>query len=133
MVSTPRPRVALFASQYNTRFVEQVKAMEERATALGMPSELYYLWPSNGPYLNATDLAKAEALGLGEHLVIDVHSLATGATALAEKLFAGPPKTTAAAINCETNAQLHTMARAMTEAVDLNSFFNHEDPAAMQG
>ena len=55
-------------AQYNVKFVDQVAAMEARAAALGMPKTLVYLFPDN-PYLDAGDLARAEALGLGANLV----------------------------------------------------------------
>ena len=38
--------------QYDVKFVEQVRAMEQRATELGMPRQLYYIFPDN-PYLHA--------------------------------------------------------------------------------
>ena len=66
-------------------------------------------------YLNATDLAKAAKLGLGDHLVADLHVGATGAVAEAEKFFAGETAG-AGAINCEVNAGIHTVLRGLTEA-----------------
>ena len=117
--------------RYNTRFVEQVAAMEAKATELGMPKTLYYLFPENS-YLNATDLAKAEALGLGEHLVVDLHVGATGAPAAAAQFFT-TTTSTASAINCEVNARIHTMHRALTEAIDMNDFFNFPATAVPAG
>ena len=35
----------------------------------------------------------------------------------------------AGVINCEVNAGIHTMRRAMTEAIDLNQFFNYQPPS----
>lgn len=109
--------------------------MEAKATELGMPKTLFYLFPDNS-YLNATDLARAEALGLGEHLVVDLHVGATGAPAAAAQFFASAcskNNCTASAINCEVNARIHTMHRALTEAIDLNDFFNYPTTAATQG
>ena len=60
------------------KFVDQVTAMEQRASELGMPKKLYYIFPDN-PYLNAADLIEAEKLGLGDHLVTDLHVGSTGA------------------------------------------------------
>jgi hypothetical protein len=117
--------------RYNTRFVEQVAAMEAKATELGMPKTLFYLFPDNS-YLNATDLAKAEALGLGEHLVVDLHVGATGAPAAAAQFFT-TTTSTASAINCEVNARIHTMHRALTEAIDMNDFFNFPATAVPAG
>merc|ERR1712176_576597 len=71
---------------YNTNYVEQVKAMEERATKLGMAKTLHYMFPDNqGP--NGPDSLKAAALGLGDHLVVDIHDGATGGVEAAEKVF----------------------------------------------
>lgn len=105
--------------------------MEAKATELGMPKTLYYLFPDNS-YLNTTDLAKAEALGLGEHLVVDLHVGATGAPAAATQFFA-TTMSTASAINCEVNARIHTMHRALTEAIDMNDFFNFPATAVAAG
>ena len=65
--------------------------------------------------LNATDLVKAAKLGLGDHLVADLHVGATGSVAEAETFFAGETAG-AGAINCEVNAGIHTVLRGLTEA-----------------
>jgi hypothetical protein len=39
-----------------------------------------------------------------------------------------PPHTPQGAVNCETNAESHAFSRALTEAQDLNDFFNSPDP-----
>jgi alpha-L-arabinofuranosidase len=69
--------IELGNEQYNHLFVAQVTAMEERATAIGIPKTLHYIFPDN-PYLKPTDLAAAEKLGLGDHLITDLHVGATG-------------------------------------------------------
>jgi hypothetical protein len=48
--------------QYNQDFPAQVAAMEAKATALGMPNELFYLNPNNGNWLQPGDAAKIEKL-----------------------------------------------------------------------
>jgi hypothetical protein len=115
--------IELGNEQYNHLFLEQVRAMEARAAAVGIPATLHYIFPDN-PYLNkGDDLAQAEAMGLRDRLITDLHVGATGGVAMARQLFAGM-NTTAGAMNAEVNAGIHTMERALTEAVDLNAFFN---------
>ena len=63
-------------------------------------------------------------IGLGEHLVVDLHVGAMGAPAAATDFFL-TTNSTASAINCEVNARIHTMHRALTEAIDMNDFFNY--------
>eukprot|EP01047_Picozoa_sp_COSAG01_P072234 COSAG01_NODE_11433_length_1936_cov_1.706042_1_plen_102_part_10 len=92
--------------RYNFRFIDQVTAMEARASELGMAKQLYYLFPHN-TYLEPADLAAAEALGLGDHLLLDIHVHATGAMEQAEQFFENTTSS-AGAINCEVNAGEHT-------------------------
>ena len=47
--------------------------MESKATELGMAGTLYYLFPDNvGP--NNNDGPALKALGLNDHLVVDIHN-----------------------------------------------------------
>ena len=116
--------------QKNSLFVDQVKAMEERALSIGLPHKLHYLWPDThyiGEDLNATELARAKALGLQDRLVMDLHTGPTGGVPLAQAFFANSTQSAGGAgvMNCETNAAVHGMQRALTEAIDLNAFFNY--------
>eukprot|EP00051_Salpingoeca_urceolata_P021197 m.328061 g.328061 ORF g.328061 m.328061 type:complete len:807 (-) comp19750_c0_seq31:149-2569(-) len=122
----PRPyNVTIFElgnEQYNTVFVEQVAAMEARARTVGMGGKLYYMFPQN-KYLNPADLAKAEALGLKDHLLADLHVGGGGAVEESQALFQNKALT-AGTINCETNAATHTMHRALSEGQDMSDFFS---------
>jgi hypothetical protein len=71
-------------------WVDQVAAMEQRAAQLGLADTITYMFPdNNGP--NKADAARAEALGLGDHLVSDLHVGAGGAIPEAEALFSSNP------------------------------------------
>jgi len=65
--------------------------------------------------LNQADGDRAEKLGLKDHLLPDIHIGGGGAVEVAEALFAKNPNWTMGAINCETNAGIHTMSRALME------------------
>ena len=73
--------------QYNDQFVEQVAAIEARAKKIGISAELQYIFPQNMG-MNATDSARAEALGLGDRLLTDIHDGSGGGVRIAEKVFA---------------------------------------------
>uniref|UniRef100_A0A7S3BW04 Alpha-L-arabinofuranosidase 1 catalytic domain-containing protein n=1 Tax=Haptolina ericina TaxID=156174 RepID=A0A7S3BW04_9EUKA len=111
--------------QYNSLFVEQVEAMEKRATALGKRGELRYLFPSNN-FLSDSDIAKAEKLSprLDAQMLVDLHVLGGGGVTAAEALFAAHPDFAMGAANAETNAGTHTHQRAMLEAADLNEWMS---------
>ena len=98
--------------------------MEERAAKIGKPNTLYYLSPNNGKWLNPDDAAAVEKLGLGDHVMSDMHVGAGGGVAVAETLFGKFPGRTLGAANAETNDGSHTMLRASKEADDLNAWFN---------
>ena len=68
-----------------------------------------------------------QALGLGSLLVSDIHDVYYGAVEEAEQLFASNPSYHQGVVNCETNAGSHVFNRALTEAMDLNDFFNSVD------
>jgi hypothetical protein len=101
--------------------------MEERATKIGKPKFFYYISPNNGKWLNATDATAVEAMGLGDHVLSDMHVRAGGGVKVAEKLFEAFPGKTLGAANAETNDGTHTMLRASKEAEDLNAWFNCND------
>ena len=110
--------------QYNTLYPAQVRAMEERATKIGKPKFFYYMSPNNANWLNVSQSAEVEALGLGDHVVSDMHVGAGGGVEKATQLFSKFPKMTMGAVNAETNDGSHTMTRAAKEAEDLNKWFN---------
>ena len=110
--------------QYNTLYPAQVKAMEERATKLGKPKFFYYMSPNNANWLNASQSEEVESLGLGDHVVSDMHVGAGGGVEKATELFTKFPTMTMGAVNAETNDGSHTMTRAAKEAEDLNKWFN---------
>lgn len=126
--------IELGNEQYNVRFVDQVVAMERRATEVGIEGQLRYIFPGNPPwpawpYLNDSDGARAEALGLGGRLLADLHVQGSyGGAARAGALFAQRPGWRFGAANLETNAGRMDIARALAAAADLNSFFNDPDP-----
>ncbi len=79
-----------FLLQYNSDYVDQVAAMEQRAHSVGMGGKIYYMFPSNG-YLNDADGDRAEQLGLGDHLLADLHVGGGGAVGESQSLFAQHP------------------------------------------
>lgn len=127
----PEPyRVKVFEignEEYPPLWVDQVAAMEERAASLGLPHTITYMFPSNGGP-NREDATRAEALGLGDMLVSDLHVGAGGAIPEAQRLFDSNPSYHQGAVNCETNAGTHNHRRALQEAQDLNQFFNVYQP-----
>ena len=124
--------------QYNEHYVEQVAAMEEKARELGIGKTLFYMFPQKS-FLNATDIKKAAALSprVDSQMLADIHIDAGGAVGVAETLFQSPNLTAAGlrigAVNAETNAQTHTFVRAMSEAADLNDWFNAPLASAADG
>ena len=106
--------------QYNTRFVAQVAAMEQRANALGLNGSFVYLFPDNGG-LHGQDIDAAKQLGIDERIAYDVHVGAGGGIDAARSIFGRVPFS---AVNLETNAGTHTHERALQEAADLNAFFS---------
>ena len=98
--------------------------MEERAASIGKPNFFYYISPNNGQWLPTADAEAVEALGLGGHVVSDLHTGACGGVEAAKLLFARFPNKTFAAGNADTNYGHHTMGRASREAADLNAWFN---------
>ena len=117
--------IELGNEQYNYLFVDQVKAMEARAEALGMAKYFYYIFPDNSG-VNSSDLDRTKALDLGDHLVVDIHDGATGGVSVAQALLQNFP--TWGSVNAETNCGDHTVHRMLEEAQDLISFFNADIP-----
>jgi len=112
--------------QYNSNYPKQVAAMEARAVKIGKPKFFYYMMPDNAKWLNASQAAEVEAIGIGDHAVSDIHIGAGGGVELAEKLFAKFPGKTFGAVNAETNDAISTVKRMIHEASDLNDWFNSE-------
>ena len=108
--------------QYNTQFVEQVAAMEERATVLGLNGSLVYIFPENGG-LSDADTDAAKKLGIDSSIAADIHVGPGGAVDVATALWKRRADFGASAVNLETNAGTHHQERALQEAADLNAFF----------
>lgn len=121
--------IELGNEQYNEQFVEQVAAMEARAKKVGVGGKLKYIFPSNGG-LNPADTIKAKALGIDAQMAADIHVGGGGGVEVAIADFKMEGDFKISAINQETNAGTHDQARAMSEAADLNDFFNA--PAELQ-
>lgn len=118
--------IELGNEQYNGHFVEQVKALEKRANELGLNNTFHYIFPDNiGP--NAKDAAAASALGLGERLVVDIHSGPFDGLSRSQKIFNAESTKTWGVINLETNCGTHDMGRALDEARGMNVFFAESD------
>jgi len=102
--------------------------METKAKALGISKTLYYMFPTNEG-VNSSDAAAAQQLGLPiQNLMPDIHVGGGGAVEVAEADFNALPNFPQSAINCETNAGIHTHQRAMQESFDLQDWFNVGPP-----
>ena len=105
--------------------------MEAKATALGKPNSVYYMFPDNDG-MNAADQAKAIAAGLPIHrIATDVHVGSSGAIQQIGSLFEKNPSFPASAINGEVNAiygdnanGASAMERALSEAADLDAWMS---------
>jgi len=117
--------------QYNPNYVDQVAAMEAKATSLGLGGDLKYIFPNNGHFLSDDDLAKASHLQprLDSQMLSDFHVGAGGALNAAAGLFASHPTFLQGGVNLETNAGTHHMTRAYEEAADLNAWFSEVELA----
>lgn len=125
--------------QYNPNFVQQVKAMEDKAAELGVQVGWYYMFPDNGG-MNAQDQAAAVAAGLPiTRIATDVHVGSAGGVQQIGTLFSKSyaPNFPASAINGEVNAiygdgvnTASALGRALSEAADINDWFN-ADPAVL--
>jgi hypothetical protein len=106
---------------YNPSFVDQVVGMEAAAVAVGKADTLVYLFPGNEG-LNASDRARAKSLlpaSALARIAVDCHVGGGGGVECAEAAFEGDPTFPQTAMNCETNAFLYDMERALQEATDL--------------
>ena len=105
--------------------------MEAKAHELGVGNTLFYMFPQK-TFLNSSDIKKAAALTprVDDRMVADIHSAKVGGVELAEKLFTNANITRAGlkigAVNAETNANFGSFRRAVSEACDLNDWFNSE-------
>jgi hypothetical protein len=90
--------------------------------------EFFYMNPNNAHWLKPEDAAKVEAIGIKYHAVMDIHLGGGGGVEMAENMFNLYPNYTMGAVNAETNAGIHTMIRAMSEATDLNDWMNCWEP-----
>ena len=129
----PLTFIELGNEQINTRFLEQVEAMETRAKLLGKGKQFHYVWPGGnygvppGGNLSGNHTgqsAAVEALGLGTQVLTDLHVGAGGGVQAAAEIFSQFPAQTFGAVNAETNDGSHTMLRAAKEAADLNFWLN---------
>ena len=116
--------------QQNPDFVAQVSAMEARATSLGRPGQLRWMYPTNDGVSAATASALVAAGIAPNRVMPDIHIGAGGALAVAQADFAANPAFGQSAINCETNAGTHDMGRALGEAADLIAWFSALPPFA---
>lgn len=110
--------------QPNPNFVEQITAMEARASSLGRAGELRWMYPTNDGVSQATAGALVAAGIAPNRVMPDIHIGAGGALDVAEADFARLPDFAQSAINCETNAGTHDMGRALGEAADLLAWFS---------
>ncbi len=110
---------------YNPAFVDQVVAMEQAAAKVGMAGKLVYLFPGNEG-LNSTDRARAKSLLSEEALTriaVDCHVGGGGGVECAEAAFENDPTFPQTSANCETNAFMYDMERALEEATDLQDWW----------
>eukprot|EP00928_Gymnodinium_smaydae_P075106 TRINITY_DN58111_c0_g1_i1.p1 TRINITY_DN58111_c0_g1~~TRINITY_DN58111_c0_g1_i1.p1 ORF type:complete len:673 (+),score=94.79 TRINITY_DN58111_c0_g1_i1:51-2069(+) len=115
----------------NPRFVDQVRAMEARAAAVGVRGQLSYILSNgagNQSWPDVQQAKEAAALGLGDRLIWDIHLDGGGATRLADYFFANSSYDTWGAMNLETNYGDHTVQRMLNEAQDLNLHFSYANP-----
>jgi len=116
--------------EYNANYVDQVEAMEARATELGLGEQFLYMFPDNG-FLNSTDVQKASKLVekfpyIQSRMVVDLHVGSGGGVGQAQAIFDKFSPFPMGAVNAEVNAGNHDMTRAMTEAADLMEWFNQD-------
>lgn len=116
--------------------------MEARARSIGKPRHFSYIWPGGNYNVppggncssvtgcpardedNVDHSVGVESLGLGTHVLTDLHVGAGGGVQVARQIFSRFPNFTFGAVNAETNAGTHTMLRAAQEAADLNEWLN---------
>ena len=119
----PPPPPCNSNEQENPDFVSQVAAIEARRAAVGAP-ELFYMYPTNGG-VSAAVAAQLTAIPLSaRHVAPDCHVGGGGGVSCALDDFNRLPDFQQSAINCETNAAISDMNRAIMEAADLQAWFN---------
>jgi len=126
--SHPEPyHVTIFElgnEQENPDFVNQVVAMEKKRLMVGAP-KFGYMYPTNEGVSPET---ARQLLGAGidpASIMPDCHVGGGGGISCAKSDFARNPTFLQSFINCETNAGLSTMQRALQEAGDLQEWFNY--------
>jgi hypothetical protein len=121
--------------QENPDFVTQVTAMEARRKAIGAP-EIHYMYPTNGGVSAATAAALTAAGVVAADIMPDCHVGGGGGISCATDDFNANPTFNQSFINCETNAAISNMERALQESSDLQVWFNFganpgEDPTRL--
>jgi hypothetical protein len=116
----------------NPNFAQQVIVMEQRRRAVGAPT-LQYMYPTNQGVSTTTASALVSGGVAPEVIMPDCHVGGTGGIQCATTDFAAIPNFHQSFINCETNAGISTVQRAVQEAEDLQQWFNYglnlgEDP-----
>ena len=123
--------------QENPDFVAQVIAMEAKRKEIGAPV-IHYMYPTNDGVSAATASALVAA-GVDPAVIApDCHVGGGGGIACAVKDFGANTGFHQSFINCETNAAISTMKRAIQESSDLQEWFNFgsgpgEDPSRLLG
>jgi len=112
--------------QENPDFVDQVTAIEKRRASIGAP-ELHFMYPTNGGVSKSQADALSAIPGFDVSRVgPDCHVGGGGGVSCAVNDFAANPTFLQSFINCETNAAISTMERAIQEASDLQVWLNVE-------
>ena len=119
----PLPPPLFQNEQENPDFVQLVTAMEARRNAVGAPP-LQYLYPTNGGVSKATASALVAAGVDPAAIAPDCHVGGGGGIGCAKGDFSANPDFNQSFINCETNAAISTMDRALQESADLQEWFN---------
>ena len=97
--------------------------MEARRAAVGAPA-IIYMYPTNGGVSDKTAQALVAAGVSPVHIAPDCHVGGGGGVACAEDDWARLPDFAQSAINCETNAAISTLERAIQESSDLQTWFS---------
>jgi hypothetical protein len=110
--------------QENPNFVQQVTAIENRRAAIGAP-ELRFMYPTNGGVSRAQADALSAIPGFDvSRIGPDCHVGGGGGVQCAINDFNAMPDFKQSFINCETNAAISSMERAIQESSDLQTWFN---------
>lgn len=111
--------------QWNPDYVQQITAMEEKRREIGAP-ELYYMFPTNDGYSSsmAQQLLQLGGQELLSRTLPDCHVWEGGGVECATTDFQALAGYNISFINAEVNAQHSDVRRAITEAADLQDWFN---------